>query len=371
MRVTSHTDPLVEDRHADQGLVRRSSSTARAVPSWLVALLCVAACASGTGASDGGFSSTEGGPRDLGSGDGGRDLGPADMALDSGRDLCRGIVCGPFEYCDRGSCRSYGACTPAGGCGEPGLVCRNRYCVPEGADLDGDGVPAAMDCDESDPMVHPGRPDVCNTVDDDCSGRVDDGPPGVLCEPGAGECIAGVCGCPSGRLDLDRVPENGCECEIQPAEGVGASCGSPIDLGDLPDTGAVQMATGNLLPAGREVWYRFRGVDTPDTDADALDVRIGFIVNPDGAYEFTVFRGGCSTAACADEGYQEYSFSTNFLMGPIGSGAVGESPCGVPQSPGRNLCADQTAEYFVRVRRKADATPGCMTYTLRFANAAP
>jgi hypothetical protein len=316
--------------------------------------LALAACASGGGAPDASV------PRDLGPSDGGpRDLGPVDMAFDSGRDLCTGIVCAPFEYCDRGSCRSYSPCTPAGGCVEPGFVCRNSYCLPEGADVDGDGAPAATDCDETNPMIRPGADDVCNGVDDDCSGTPDDGPPGVVCPAGEGECIAGVCGCPAGRLDLDRVPENGCECEVLPEPGAGGSCDAPIDLGDVPDTGVVQTATGNLVPVGREVWYRFRGVDTPDTNADRLDVRVAFADNPEGAFEFTVFRGGCGMPACADEGYQEYSFSTNFLMGPVGPGAVGENPCGVPHAPSRNLCADQTAEYFVRVRRKEGVMPTC------------
>jgi hypothetical protein len=41
-------------------------------------------------------------------------------------------------------------------------------------DLDGDGVPASMDCADSDPLVHPGRPEVCDGEDQDCDGLIDE-----------------------------------------------------------------------------------------------------------------------------------------------------------------------------------------------------
>jgi hypothetical protein len=45
-----------------------------------------------------------------------------------------------------------------------------------GDDQDGDGTPADLDCDDSDPAVFPGAVEVCNDVDDDCDGIID--PPG-------------------------------------------------------------------------------------------------------------------------------------------------------------------------------------------------
>ncbi len=40
-------------------------------------------------------------------------------------------------------------------------------------DVDGDGHPAARDCDDASADVFPGAPEVCNGVDDDCDGGVD------------------------------------------------------------------------------------------------------------------------------------------------------------------------------------------------------
>jgi hypothetical protein len=43
------------------------------------------------------------------------------------------------------------------------------------ADQDGDGVPWCNDCDDANPAVHPGAPEVCgNQLDDNCNGVVDE-----------------------------------------------------------------------------------------------------------------------------------------------------------------------------------------------------
>ncbi len=43
------------------------------------------------------------------------------------------------------------------------------------ADADGDGVNETEDCDDQDPLVHPGAQERCNAKDDDCDGATDEG----------------------------------------------------------------------------------------------------------------------------------------------------------------------------------------------------
>lgn len=41
-------------------------------------------------------------------------------------------------------------------------------------DRDNDGYLRTVDCNDTNPAVHPGAPELCNAVDDNCNGRVDD-----------------------------------------------------------------------------------------------------------------------------------------------------------------------------------------------------
>ena len=44
-------------------------------------------------------------------------------------------------------------------------------------DGDGDGWMACEECDDTLDTIHPGAPEICNGLDDDCNGVADDGPP--------------------------------------------------------------------------------------------------------------------------------------------------------------------------------------------------
>ena len=121
---------------------------------------------------------------DAGRRDGGR---PRDAGVDSGLifcDVCDDrIFCNGREPCDPIT----SACLPSV---EPpdcddGIECTVDSCDPASdscvnvevdRDDDGDGVSACEgDCDDSNASVFPGAPEVCNTIDDDCDGVVDDG----------------------------------------------------------------------------------------------------------------------------------------------------------------------------------------------------
>jgi hypothetical protein len=87
-------------------------------------------------------------------------------ANDSGGNWCLGTA-------------SYGT---NGDLGTPGAA--NPPCTPAVTDADGDGSPADLDCDDSNPAVHPGATEVQgNGIDDDCNAGTPDAPnPCVLME---------------------------------------------------------------------------------------------------------------------------------------------------------------------------------------------
>ena len=77
-------------------------------------------------------------------------------------------------------------------------------------DDDGDGTPAFADCDDADSLVHPFAEEVCNGIDDNCDGELDEGvaavayadqdgdgfgvePPIVSCEQVDGARVSGDC----------------------------------------------------------------------------------------------------------------------------------------------------------------------------------
>ena len=106
---------------------------------------------------------------------------PPPVECDSDEDCDDGTFCNGEEICVDGFCED----GPPVRCAA-GDDCHMFYCDEErGAcvevliaqDLDGDGHfgrPCGDDCDDSDPNVHPGAPEVCNCIDDNCNGLVDE-----------------------------------------------------------------------------------------------------------------------------------------------------------------------------------------------------
>ncbi|MCA9554078.1 MAG: fibronectin type III domain-containing protein [Myxococcales bacterium] len=58
-------------------------------------------------------------------------------------------------------------------------------CPPPPVDMDGDGSPAGTDCDDTNPNRYPEHPEVeCDGIDNDCDCRADTNGDGIFCGPG-------------------------------------------------------------------------------------------------------------------------------------------------------------------------------------------
>jgi hypothetical protein len=311
-------------------------------------------------------------PQDLAEGDTARDGDDppdGDAETDATPD-CGDAVCGPFEYCEADTCVAYPACSEMETCEGDDDVCRNAFCVPGDLDIDGDGSPARDDCDETNIDINPSADEICNGIDDNCNSETDEGDAVALCATsGTGDfCVDGGCVCADNAFSLD--PEVlGCECESTPTADQGVSCQSPIDLGDFSDDGSSIVVRGTILPEDRSVWYRFRGVDSPDTSCDNYHVRVRFESDPDAAYAIDVCRQSCADANCTNY-LVDYDWRTDFRGSDDGR-LTGQCPCTAPGAPrldNVSVCSDDTTHYFVRVYRRPNKPVLCSPYAIEISN---
>jgi hypothetical protein len=91
--------------------------------------------------------------------------------------------------------------------------------------LDEEGRSVDVDCDDTDPTVNPGAEEVCNGRDDNCDGIVDDVcEEGFACAPELGECIADAENCQKRPCPAPQICDPGTLRCLTPNAEVGQRC---------------------------------------------------------------------------------------------------------------------------------------------------
>lgn len=163
----------------------------------------------------------------------------------------------------------------------PGISAANGGCT----DADGDGFfdqagcGTAIDCDDNNSSINPSAVDVCDGIDNNCDGQTDEQDPllGSPCGSSVGACIPGVWACVNGTLTcvgaVEPSPEvcDGIDndCDGQVDEGNpdgGASCGGGSGVG-VCQPGVLTCVNGSLTCVG-EVLPSPEICDGLDNDCD-------------------------------------------------------------------------------------------------------
>jgi MYXO-CTERM domain-containing protein len=122
------------------------------------------------------------------------------------------------------------------GYGDPEDTLVTACASPEGR------VPDDRDCDDTDPTIHPGAPELCDGVDRNCNGIVDD--VGAPCRAGQGVCVVwGTASC----VQVGAAPV--CDAEPLDAAGPEECNGLDDDCDGIVDNGGDALCDDPVRPA--------------------------------------------------------------------------------------------------------------------------
>jgi len=141
---------------------------------------------------------------------------------------------------------------------------------PVDTDLDDDGYVGSAhggnDCKDSDPHTHPGAPEICDGLDNDCDGHLDCDDPDARDADGDGSCECDDCD----ETDPSNYPDNDEQCDDQDND-----CDGVVDE-DLEYTDWFPDADGDTWGNSEDIQTTCDGAPYPDwidrgDDCDDID----------------------------------------------------------------------------------------------------
>ncbi len=160
-------------------------------------------------------------------------------------ETCDGIDNNCDGQVDEGLTATFYADTDGDGHGDPAVPVA-ACAAPAGYVADN------TDCDDTKASVHPGATEVCNGDDDNCDGQIDEGNYGgsVACETGLpGPCGAGVAACVNGAIACTPIASPSPEV----CDGIDNDCNGQVDDGNPGGGAACQTGLPGACAAGSTV----------------------------------------------------------------------------------------------------------------------
>ncbi|MBM4395532.1 MAG: thrombospondin type 3 repeat-containing protein [Deltaproteobacteria bacterium] len=194
----------------------------------------------------------------------------------------------------------------------------------------------AGDCNDTNAAIKPGAKELCDGLDNNCSGAADEDTPLAMCGSvlnGAPQCTGGQCVavCTSGYFNTDQLFATGCECSEDGYGLANNSCDKAYDLGNLAEGGAIPV-NGRILPDADADWFKVSAKDTADSGSwstpgrDKMHFKVT-ITSPGSAIKVAVLRGSCAdTSMCSAAPRDVVEWFVDFKDGS-GATAKGEDPC--------------------------------------------
>ncbi|MEZ4376310.1 MAG: hypothetical protein R3B07_36230 [Polyangiaceae bacterium] len=219
------------------------------------------------------------------------------------------------------------------------------------------------------------QPEVCDGADNDCNGTPDDATDAELCanagDPAhtdfvcnSGQCELGPCDAGWAAYPPSLPKSAGCTCKVETTE-PNESCGAATNAGTVSDSSLNALNISGRLTSDNDVdWYTFQTDDSDESTTNSYHIQIDFTapVPANNEFEFAIVRGdACATPDASHSKLTSYTWCVDGTgTGPLGE-TIGEQTCG-PQAA--RHCGPHGKKYFLKVSRKAGATPTCDEYRL-------